>query len=357
MRRVAIVAQTAADVRDVLVEGPSGFVNVAPPWFRPTWKPSKRRLTWPNGAVGITYTAEEPKRLRGPEHDGFLADEVAAWRYEDAWDQLQFGLRIGPRPRGCAITTPRPTRIVRELASSKTSAVVRGTTYDNRANLAPDFFRKIIAKYEGTRLGRQELLAEILDDNPGALWKRAQIEVCRVKMAPHLVRIVVAIDPAVTSNADSDETGIVVVGLGDDRHVYVLEDISGVYTPYQWATAAVLAYRNWSADRIVAEVNNGGDLVEVNLRTFSRDVACKKVHASRGKQARAEPVAALNERGVLHHVGMLAKLEDQLCEWDPAISSKSPDRLDALVWGVTEVAGLNQAGPSRPGRRPNLPAR
>lgn len=341
-QRIALVGATASDVRDVLVEGESGIIRKSPPWCRPVWQASKNRLTWPNGAQAFTYSAEEPDRLRGKQHDAAAADELASWRYPDTWDQLMFGLRLGRDPRVVISTTPRPTPIIQSLAKRAADdendvRIVRGSTHENAANLAPAFLDQIVRRYEGTRLGRQELYAEILDDNPGALWKRSQIDGNRVTRHPELVRIVVGVDPAVSSEADSDETGIVVAGLGTDGHGYVLDDRSLTNTPARWAKEVVTAYRTRSADRIVAEVNNGGALVESAIRTVDGDVAYKAVRASRGKAIRAEPIAALYEQGRVHHVGLLPKLEDQLCEWNPTTSKKSPDRLDALVWALTEL--------------------
>ena len=260
-KRLHLVARTAADVRDVLVGGESGILAISPPWFRPRWEPSKRLLTWPNGAIALTYSADEPDQLRGPQCDGAWADELAAWRYPDAWDQLQFGLRLGSDPQCVVTTTPRPTPIIRALVDDATTAVTRGSTYENRGNLAPAFVQKILSKYEGTRLGRQELLAEILDDAPGALWKRDDIERARVKAAPQrgFRRVVVAVDPAASVSEDSDETGIVVVGLGFDGHAYILDDASGKYTPSEWARQVCRLYREWGADAVIGEVNNGGD--------------------------------------------------------------------------------------------------
>lgn len=335
-RRIALVAPTAADARDVMIEGESGLLNVGQPQERPTYEPSKRRLTWPNGAIATVFSADKPDRLRGPQHDGAWADEIAAWRYPEAWDQLMFGLRLGDDPRVVATTTPRPIPLIKELVESDTTHVVRGSTYDNRANLAPAFFEKIIARYEGTRLGRQELYAEILTDVPGALWNRSMIEIGRVAKPPTtLRRIVVSIDPAASANEDSAETGIIVAGIGEDGHGYVLEDVSLTASPDKWARQAVSAFYVHGADRIVAEVNNGGDMVEHTLRTVDRTVPYKAVRASRGKEIRAEPVAALYEQGRIHHVGYFGPLEDQLCTWLPG--EKSPDRLDALVWALTEL--------------------
>ena len=337
--RIALVGATAADVRDVMVEGPAGILACSPPDNYPTYEPSKRRVTWPNGAVAITYSADEPNRLRGPAHDAAWADELAAWRFPDAWDQLMFGLRMGERPQVMVTTTPRPIPLIRELAADPTTHVTRGSTWENVANLAPAAVAKLKDKYAGTRLGRQELDGEILDDTPGALWTLAQIEALRVPTAPVLTRIVVAIDPAVTSNENSDETGIIVAGHESHTdHGYVLEDVSQTQaSPDAWMRAAVDAYHRHSADRIVAEVNNGGDLVETLLRTVDPNVPFTAVRASRGKQTRAEPVAALYEQKRIHHVGNLAALEDQMTTWAPAAAAKSPDRMDALVWALTDL--------------------
>src|SRR5499427_5969083 len=341
--RIAVVAATAADARDVLVEGQSGILAVSPPWFRPVYEPSKRRLTWPNGAIATTFSAEEPERLRGPQHDAAVCDELGSWSRPETWDMLQFGLRLGRHPRCLVATTPRPTRLIRELLAREGHDVVvtRGSTYENRKNLAPGFFNQVIRKYEGTRLGRQELNAELLDDTPGALWSHSIIDAARQAAAPALARIVVAIDPATTSGEDADETGIVVVGKDYQGHGYVLADASGKYQPIEWAKIAISAYRAHHADRIVAERNNGGDMVEATIRMVDQNAPVTTVWASRGKAARAEPVSALYEQGRVHHIGTFPKLEDQMCafttDFDRARAGYSPDRLDALVWGLTEL--------------------
>jgi len=350
-KRIALVARTAADIRDVMVEGESGILACAHPARRPEWNPSKRRLTWRNGAIATTFSAEEPDSLRGPQYEAAWCDELAAWRYgQETWDQLQMVLRLGTHPQACITTTPRPTPLVKSLLADPYTpgrgggtVVTRGSTYDNKANLAPSFVRKILRKYEGTRIGRQELYAEVLDDNPGALWKRAWIDSGRVSKAPQLVRVVVAVDPAVSANANSAETGIVIAGLGRDGHGYVIGDASLSASPAAWGAAAVTAYNVHEASFVVGEVNNGGDLVESNIRTAGRDakpptaVPYKAVRASRGKATRAEPIAALYEQGRVHHVGSFAQLEDQLCDWDPTSGADSPDRLDALVWALSEL--------------------
>jgi phage terminase large subunit-like protein len=340
-RRMALVGATAADVRDVMVEGDSGILNCCPPNNRPLYEPSKRRLTWPNGALATMYSADEPERLRGPQHDGAWCDEIAAWRFPDAWDNLLFGLRIGDDPRAVVTTTPKPVKIVKDLINDPNTVVTRGSSYENRSNLAPAFFDSIIRKYEGTRIGRQELLAELLEDVPGALWTRQVIDDNRGKpidvRMDGIIRICVAIDPAVTSNPDSDETGIVVAALTRGWHVLILDDLSCRVSARAWADIAVHAYRSRRADVIVAEVNNGGDLVAANIRAVNPNVNVRSVRASRGKAIRAEPVANLYEQGRVHHIGTFPELEDQLCGWTPQGNEKSPDRLDALVWAVTEL--------------------
>jgi predicted phage terminase large subunit-like protein len=341
--RIALVAATAADARDVLVEGESGILAVAPPWCRPIYEPSKRRLTWPNGVIATTFSAEEPDRLRGPQHDAAVCDELASWSHPETWDMLQFGLRLGRKPRCLIATTPRPTKLLRELLAREGHDVVvtRGSSYDNKANLAPAFFAQIVKKYEGTRLGRQELNAELLEDTPGALWSQGLIDGTRISAAPELTRIVVAIDPAATSGEDADETGVVVVGQDKDGQGYVLADCSGRYTPIEWARIAISAYRTHHADRIVAERNNGGDMVEATLRMVDQNVPVTTVWASRGKVTRAEPISALYEQGRMHHVGTFPQLEDQMTnftsDFDREAAGYSPDRLDAMVWAATEL--------------------
>ncbi|WP_338688983.1 terminase family protein [Bradyrhizobium sp. 26S5] len=345
--RIALVAATAADARDTLVEGVSGLLNTTAPWNRPQYESSKRRLTWPNGAIATTFSSEEADRLRGPEHDAAWADELAAWTdVQGTWDMLQFGLRLGKRPRWLVTTTPRPIKLLKELLARQDRDVVvtRGSTFENEANLAPTFLAAVRQRYEGTRLGRQELNAELLSDNPGALWQLDWLDRDRVSVAPELRRIVVAIDPAVTSHEGSDETGIIVAGVTrDDDHVYVLEDLSGRYAPHEWAAKAIEAYRRHKADRILAEVNNGGAMVEATIRALDPRVSFKAVHASRGKVVRAEPIAALYEQRKVHHVGNFPVLEDQMCaftsDFDRTRSGYSPDRVDGLVWALTELSG------------------
>jgi predicted phage terminase large subunit-like protein len=340
--RMALVAPTAADARDVMVEGESGILAIHPNHERPLYEPSKRRLTWPCGAVATTYSADEPERLRGPQHDAAWCDEIGAWRYgEDAWNMLMLGLRLGNDLQVVVTTTPRPTKLIRELVKDPTCVLTRGSSYENRANLAPAFFDQIVRRYEGTRLGRQELNAELLEDTPGALWSHGIIDAARLPAAPILTRVVVAIDPAVTSGEESDETGIVVAGKDAHGHGYVLADISGRYQPTEWARLAITAYRRYRADRIVAERNNGGDMVEATIRMVDPNVAFTAVHASRGKVVRAEPVAALYEQGRVHHIGVFPQLEDQMAnfttDFDRAAAGYSPDRVDSLTWAFSEL--------------------
>ena len=343
--RIALVGPTAADVRDVMIEGDSGLLAVASAAERPLYEPSKRRLTWPNGAVALAFSADEPERLRGPQHDLAWCDELAAWRYAAAWDNLLLGLRLGSDPRAVVTTTPKPNRLVRDVLASPGTVVTRGTTFENKKHLAPAFLDSIVRRYAGTRLGHQEIEAELLDDVPGALWSRDAIEAARVAAAPDLSRIVVAIDPAASAGEGADETGIVVAGLAHDGQVYVLDDRSGRMSPRAWALKAVAAYKSFAADRIVAEVNNGGDMVEATLRSVESDAPFRALRASRGKAIRAEPVAALYEQGRVHHVGCLPALEDQLCAFtaDFDRAAGSPDRLDALVWAVTDLMANRDA--------------
>lgn len=359
MGRVALVGRTAADVRDVMVEGESGLLAVSNPRFRPIYKPSVRKIIWPNGAIATTYSGDEPDQLRGPQHDGAWADEAAAWKYEDAWDQLQFGLRLGDRPRVTVTTTPRATPLikgllyldaVKKIPNPKTY-VTSGSTYENKANLAPQFIHKIIGKYEGTRLGDQEIYAQILEAPEGALFTQGRIDDRRVSAPPQeIAMIAIGVDPATTSNAKSNETGIIVAAKGKDRHGYVLEDLSGSYSPEAWAVIVARAYMKYRRQRlnvvITAEVNQGGDLVETVIKSLEKNtdypefrglsMKIRKVRASKGKYARAEPIANLEEQGKIHCVGAFAELEDQLCGWTPN-EDYSPDRLDAYVWAFYEL--------------------
>jgi len=336
-RRLHLIARTAADARDTMVEGEGGLLDVCSGDIgnRPVYKPSLRRIEWPNGAKAVLFSAEEPDVLRGPQCDGWWADELASWKYLQAtWDNLQMGARLG-NPRGIITTTPRPVKILTELVDDSNVYVTRGSTFENEANLSPAAMAWLRKKYIGTRLGRQELDGEILSDNPGALWQRANIDATRVSDFPEMPLVVVAIDPAITSNESSDETGIVVCGLGSDGQFYVLADNSLRGTPHAWAVEAVSAYHKHKADRIVYESNQGGEMVGSTIATVDPRVPLQAVHASRGKRVRAEPIAALYEQGRVHHVGAFPELEDQLCDWEPG--NDSPDRLDALVWAISAI--------------------
>lgn len=324
-----------------MVEGESGILTCCPNNERPIYRRSSRSLLWPNGATSLIFTADEPERLRGKQHGKLWADELGAWRYAESWDQAMFGLRLGKKPQAIVTTTPRPTALIKALAADKTTALTRGSTYDNRANLAPAFLSKIVAKYEGTRLGRQELNAEILEDNPGALWKRDTIESFRVRAenVPEIVRTVIGVDPAVSAHEGSDATGIGAAGLGSDGHVYVFEDATvQMASPAEWGAAVVACFDKRQADRIVAERNQGGDLVESNLRSQRPYLPISTVHAKKGKALRAEPVSALYEQGKVHHVGYHHALEDEMCDWNPTLpNQRSPNRIDWLVYAITEL--------------------
>jgi len=362
--RIALVGETAADVRDVMVQGTAGVLACHPKEFRPVYIKGNRALTWPNGAIALTFSAEDPEQLRGPEHELAWSDELAKWRYaQETWDMLQFGLRAGDNPRQLVTTTPRPIPLVKELMASPDTLVTRGSTFENAAHLAPKFLRKIRERYEGTRLGRQELSAEILDDAPGALWTRSMMErrsnqyPLGARMAPHetvpnLQRVVVAIDPSGTSgeagstrdrrdekDTAGDDVGIIVAGIGVDGLGYVLEDATCQMGPAGWGRRAIEMYYSHMADCIVGEANFGGAMVEFTIRSVDRRVKYKAVHASRGKVLRAEPVAALYEQGRVRHVGALPKLEDQMCQMTNTgyLGDHSPDRLDAMVWAITEL--------------------
>lgn len=342
-RRIALVAETAADARDVLVEGDSGIIKSSHPDFRPVYEPSKRKLTWPNGVIAHTYNAVEPDQLRGPQHDFAWCDELAKWMYaQETWDMLQFGLRLGQHPRQIVTTTPRPIPVIRELVRDPFTYITRGRTLDNAANLAKTFLDKIIKKYEGTRLGRQELDAEILDDLPGALWTRAMLDraFIRLEETPVMEEIVVSLDPSGISDDEDegDSVGIIVAGKNGDNG-YILEDLTCREGPQEWGMRAVNAYKRWGANHIIAEVNYGGAMVEHVIRTIDPNVPVRVVHASRGKVIRAEPVSALYEQRRVRHVGAFPDLEDQMTLLTRAgyQGLGSPDRLDAAVWAITDM--------------------
>ena len=340
--RYAIVGPTSADVRDTMIEGESGILAVSPPWFMPEWYPSKKRLVWPNGVTAMTYSAEKPQRLRGPQFGAAWVDELCAWKYmSETWQQLRLTMRRGTaRPRTVITTTPRPVELFLKLLKAPHTIVTTGSTYENQSNLAPGFIEELKQDFEGTRLGRQELHAEILTDVQGALWTHKTIDDHRWKNLKRndLIRVVVAIDPAVSARMVSDETGIIVAGRLASGHGVVLEDLSvrGVM-PIDWMSRAVNAYKRWNADTLVAEVNNGGELVRTVCMTVDPMVKFQAVHATRGKVTRAEPIAGMYEQGRIHHVGVFKQLEDQMLTYSPITSMRSPDRMDALVWAQTAL--------------------
>ena len=348
---IALIGETFADVREVMIEGVSGLLSVHGAAERPEWQKTRRRLVWRNGAVALAFSAEDPDSLRGPQFAAAWSDELAKWRYPDAaWDMLQFGLRLGERPRQMVTTTPRPIPLVKRLiadAASGATAVTHATTADNAANLAPTFLSRVVARYQGTRLGRQELLGEVIEDRADALWQRAALESGRVAAAPEMRRVVVAVDPPASKR--SGTCGIVAAGLGLDGLAYVLADGSlPEVRPDQWAAAAVALYRRHDADALVAEVNQGGDMVIAVMREVDAGVPVKPVRATRGKWLRAEPVAALYAQGRVRHVGALPALEDEMCDFgiDGLSAGRSPDRLDALVWALTALM-LGEGGSPR----------
>ncbi|MEL6208603.1 MAG: terminase family protein [Pseudomonadota bacterium] len=343
-RRVCLLGETLEQARGVMVEGESGLMAVSPPDRRPKWRASENRLVWPNGAEGQVFSAANPEALRGPQFDAAWSDELAKWRRgREAWEMLQFCVRLADRegaaPRQVVTTTPRDVAVLHEVLDQPGTAVTRAGTAANRAHLAPGFVERLELRHAGTSLARQEIAGEIVRGRDGALWTPAMIEAARVAEVPTLSRVVVAVDPPVTSGSSADECGIVVAGIAGDR-AYVLSDesLAGA-TPRQWAEAAVAAYDLYGADRLVAEVNQGGDLVENVVRQVAPSVSYRGVHATRGKRLRAEPVAALYEQGRVHHAGCFALLEDQMTDYaGPGTgAAKSPDRLDALVWAITDL--------------------
>ena len=350
MTRIALVGETLEDVRSVMIEGESGLLAIHPKHQLPHFESSKRLLTWPNGSIAQMFSGNRPDGLRGPQFEAAWCDELCKWRYpQETWDMLQFGLRLGEKPRQIITTTPRPIALLKQLVASDGTIVDRSKTDINKAFLAAGFVERIVEQYGNTRLGRQELDAEILDDRIDALWHRTQLDELRCKDVPELKRIVVAVDPPVTSHAKSDACGIIVAGLCEGGRGYVFSDQTlKKASPLEWARAAVNAYHRFEADRIVAEVNQGGEMVETVIRQVDRSVAITSVRATRGKYIRAEPVAALYEQGRVRHVGSLPLLEDELCDFGPGglTSGKSPDRLDALVWALTDLM-LNKGAEPR----------
>jgi phage terminase large subunit-like protein len=360
-RRLALVGETVEQVREVMVFGESGLMACSPPDRRPEWQATRKRLVWPNGAVAQVFSAHEPEGLRGPQFDGAWVDELAKWKKaRDTWDMLQFGLRLGEAPQVCVTTTPRNVGVLKDILGSESTVATNAPTEANAANLAQGFLEEVRARYAGTRLGRQELDGVLMEAAEDALWTPAMLERARIGAAPELDRIVVAVDPPVTGHAGSDECGIVVVGAVTQGPVqtwraFVLADASvRAARPAAWAEAAIRAMERWGADRLVAEVNQGGDLVEQVIRQVDPLVPFRKVHASRGKVARAEPVAALYEQGRVHHLRGLGALEDQMC----AMTNRgyegrgSPDRVDALVWALTDLI----VEPGAKWRRPSVRA-
>jgi phage terminase large subunit-like protein len=324
-------------VRDTCAEGVSGVVTILKEYgVLKDYNRSMGEIVLTNKSRIKLFSGSEPDRLRGPQFHGGWFDELAAFQYPEAFDQYKFALRLGEHPQTIITTTPRPTRQIKELLKREGTMVVRGSTFENQANLSASALAELRMKYEGTRLGRQELYGEVIDEVDGALWTRDILESARVTEHPPLARVVVAIDPAVTSNADSDETGIVVAGVTGDGHYYVLDDCTIKASPDAWARVAVDAYHKWHADRIIGETNNGGDMIEILLRQVDPSIPFRKVTATRGKLVRAEPVAALSEQNRLHLVGTYPLLEDQLTNYTP-LAPGSPDRMDAMVWAITEL--------------------
>ncbi len=348
MGRIALIGETMADVRDVMVEGVSGLLAIHSRWDRPLWESSRRRLQWRNGAIAQCFSAEDPESLRGPQFEGAWLDEFAKWRHaQECFDMLQFGLRLGFHPRQIITTTPRPAPLLRRLLSEGRSAVTRAGTKANAGFLAAEFLETIRQRFEGTRLGRQELDGEIVEERADALWTRDMIECARVERAPPLRRIVVAVDPPAASHKRADACGIVAVGIDAENILYVLaDDTISAARPHAWAQKAVALYHRFEADALVAEVNQGGDMVAAVIAEADPTVPVRRVRATRGKFLRAAPVAQLYEQGRARHAGIFSKLEDEMCDFAAGglSNGRSPDRLDALVWAVTELALVKQAG-------------
>ena len=339
--RIALVARTLPEAQSIMIEGESGLLNICPPSNQPTYEPSKRKLTWPNGAFALAFSSHEPDQLRGPQFDAAWCDELASWEYpNETWDNLNFALRLGRRPRSVVTTTPKTVELVRSLPNRPGVHVTRGSTYENQDNLPPSFFNGLIDQYDGTRIGQQEIHAELMDEDEDALWKREWIENARLRTQPPLSRIVVAVDPAMSTKPTSSETGIVVVGADMRRqHAYVLADESGRLSPNNWALRVIHLYDKFNATMIVVEDNAGGQMAEATIQNaVDRTLPVKTVKARRGKYIRAEPVASLYEQSRVHHVGRFPALEDQMCTWNADLGpSQSPDRADALVHAVTQL--------------------
>ncbi|HEY0301352.1 MAG TPA: terminase family protein [Rhizomicrobium sp.] len=336
--RIALVGETEHEVRSVMIEGVSGLLAVHRGRERPHWLPTRLRLEWPNGAVAEVFTAENHEGLRGPQFSAAWCDELAKWRHaEDTFDMLQFGLRLGERPRQVVTTTPRPIALLKKLIADPSTALTRAGTVANAFNLSPVFLEQVLTRYGGTRIGRQEIDGEIVEERADALWTRAGLESCRVDAAPPLLRVVVAVDPPASAKKGADACGIVAAGRAEDGTIYVIEDasIAGL-TPQGWATRAVALWRRREADSLVAEANQGGDMVKACLNEVDKEVPVVLKRATRGKYHRAEPVAQLYEQGRVKHAGVFPALEDEMCDFglDGLSSGRSPDRLDALVWAI-----------------------
>lgn len=343
-RRIALVGETQDQVRQVMVEGDSGILACSPPDRMPKFIASRNVLIWPNGAEAVLVSAFNYESLRGPQFDAAWCDELAKWRHaREAWEMLQFTLRLGDDPRQIVTTTPRDTPVLREILEDESTVVSHAGTAANAANLAPGFLERLEARYGGTALGRQELNGELIREREGALWTRDMIDASRKRSPGTLTRVVVAVDPPVSTGRDADECGIIVAGVDasgpmNSWRIEVLADLTCKgYSPQGWAEIAAMAYEEYQADRLVAEINQGGDLVETLMRQVSPQIAFRGVHARQGKRLRAEPVAALYEQGRVHHVGSFDELEDQMCSFTGRDVRKSPDRLDALVWALTDL--------------------
>lgn len=338
--RLALVGETLADVRDVMIEGPSGIVGVSQPW-RPRYEPSRRRLVWENGAVATIFSSEDPESLRGHQFDAAWCDEVGKWRNAEAcFDMLQFGLRLGNQPRQLVTTTPRPSRLIKRLLADPTVLVTRMRTAENAANLAAGFIEAVANRYAGSVLGRQELDGELVEDREDALWTRSMIESAISEKPGELRRIVVAVDPPASSRRTSDACGIIAAGMGNDGRAVVLADATlNAARPQDWATRAVSLYHALAADCLLVEVNQGGEMASAVIRTVDASVPVKPVRAQRGKWLRAEPVAALYQADRVRHAGRFPELEDEMCDFGPhgLSSGRSPDRVDALVWALSEL--------------------
>lgn len=353
-KRIALVGRIPSDVRDVMIEGESGLIACARrKGLELEYVPSKGRLVFPNGTVAYTYSAEVPSKLRGPQHDYAWADELSSWNdarkgdaVDTAWNNLVLGLRLGKEPRAIVTTTPKPNLLTKTLLKRSSTVITTGTTYDNLDNLAPTFKEQVLATYEGTRIGRQELMGELLEDVEGALWTNKMLEDALVDTVPEMRRVIVAIDPSGGDAEGNDEQGIVVAGQGLDGNYYILADRSCKLSPQGWASRAIEAFYEFEADKLVAERNYGGDMVQAVVKNIDRSVNFKMVTASRGKLQRAEPVAALYEQGKVKHVKGLEALEAQMTGWTP-LDGTSPDRMDAMVWAMTELAlGKKPIGPA-----------